>query len=273
MSTFVPHHLSITCEHTAGNNGAGRLFFLPGSDGRARRISQRFDACEVLESERQLNVYLGRTERDGVTVDVGTVATGMGCPSLDIVVTELIMLGARHFIRVGTAGSLQPAAVKVGDLVVATAAVRDQGTSDTYVVREYPAVADSEVVAALERAAEACAMAQHTFKGVVHSKDSLYSRELGHGPRRADNQDYMRQLREIGVLASEMEAAHLLVLSDVHAGPAAPIAVSGPASAKIRSGALLAIIGDETAFAEPEQIRRTEELAIDVALAAAVELF
>ena len=145
MTKFVPHHLSIDTEHTRGNRGAGRLFLLPGSDGRARRIAERFSDSEVIPSDRQLNVHLGRLQRDDVTVDVGTVATGMGCPSLDIVVTELIELGARHFIRVGTAGSLQRDVVQVGDLVIATGAVRDEATSDAYAPREYPAIADPEI--------------------------------------------------------------------------------------------------------------------------------
>jgi uridine phosphorylase len=270
--SFVPHHLAITAEHAAGNHGAGRLFFLPGSDGRANRLSQHFSDREVIPSDRQLNVYLGQIEKHGATVDVGAVATGMGCPSLDIVVTELILLGARSFIRVGTAGSLLPGVVSTGDLVIATGAVRDESTSDCYVAREYPAVADGEIVAALERAALGCDMGDHTFKGVVHSKDSLYSREMGYGPRQAINQDYMRQLSEIGVVASEMETAHLLVLSDVHSKK--PVPLSTPAGvAKIRSGALLAVIGDHTAFSGAEQTRRAEEAAITIAIAAAHELF
>ncbi len=269
MACFVPHHLEIGAEHTQGNGGAGRLFFLPGSEGRAARISQRFSDPVTIPSDRQLNVYLGHLSAG--QVDVGVVATGMGCPSLDIVVTELIGLGARHFIRVGTAGSLNPRLVSTGDLVLATAAVRDQGASDNYICKEYPAVADIDVVLALGRAALTCGVADRTFRGVVHSKDSLYAREFGLGPCSAANREYMDQLRRIGVLASEMETAHLLILSDVHS--TVPQRLDRGAAGKVRSGAVLAIIGDESAFADGEQVARAEQAAIDVALEAAYELF
>ena len=264
MASFKPHHLSIGPEHTQGNGGVGRLFFLPGSDGRARRIAERFTDVEEVGSDRQLNVHLGRVPTEAGPVDVGAVATGMGCPSLDIVATELILLGARTLIRVGTAGSMQPDRVRVGDLVVATAAVRDEGTSDRYVGVEYPAIADPDVVRALESAAARSGMGERTFSGVVHTKDSLFAREMGHGPLQEANRAYMEQLHGLGVLASEMESAHLFVLSHVHSGAAS--------AARIRAGALLAIIGDQTAFAAKEQAAVAEKAAIDVAIESAADL-
>ncbi len=273
QDSFSPHHLSITAEQVRGNAGKGRLFFLPGSDGRASRISERFSDCEALRCDRQLNVYLGRLQGSGGPVDVGVVATGMGCPSLDIVVSELVLLGARSFIRVGTAGSLRPDMVRVGDLVVATGAVRDEATSDAYVVREYPAVADPEVVASLQRAAFACGVEDHTYAGIIHTKDSLFAREMGAGPRSAENKEYLRQLRSMGVLASEMESAHLFVLANVYSTAIVPLSRrSSDQGQRVRSGAVLAIIGDDTAFADTGAVVRVEEEAIEVALQAAVDL-
>jgi uridine phosphorylase len=271
MHHVIPHHIAITAEHAAGNDGAGRVFLLPGSDGRARRIGERFLDTTVVGSDRQLNVSLGRLEVSGRSVDVGTVATGMGCPSVDIVVTELISLGVRRFIRVGTAGSLRPREVPAGSLVIATAAVRDEGASDRYVCPEYPAVADPAVIAALEEAARSSGHAARTFSGVVHSKDSLFARELGHGPRRELNHRYMAELEAIGVLATEMEAAHLFVLAKVH-GPE-PTPLTGlDRSTAVQAGAVLAIIGDDQPFAGDEVIAATENAAIEVALGAAARL-
>ncbi len=269
---FTPYHLTLNAADVAGNGGAGRVFFLPGSDGRARRIGERFAGRFERPSDRQLNAYLGHLEAGGRKVDVGAVATGMGCPSLDIVVTELILLGVRHFIRVGTCGSLRPDVVRVGHLVLATGAVRDEGASDRYIVREYPSIADPVVLAALETAAERKGYAARTFKGVVHSKDSLYGLEFEHGPRRAENHDYMRQLREMRVLATEMEAAHLFVLCDVHSTGIAPLATKPPVGAFVRSGAVLAVIGDDEPFADPALVADVENAAVDVALQAALEL-
>ena len=267
-----PHHLSIAPEHVAGNDGRGRVFLLPGSDGRACRIGEHLADHRVIPSPRQLNVHLGRMElEDGRGADVGVVATGMGCPSLDIVATELIHLGARVLVRVGTSGSLQPEQVRAGDLVIATAAVRDEGTSDSYADRGFPAVADTEVVRALERAARAAGHGARTYRGLLHTKDSLFAREMGQGPRAEANRRFIAEMEALGVLASEMEAAHLFVLGHVHSRRVAPLD-SEPTADRVRTGALVAVIGDDTAFAEPERVAAAEEAAIEVALRAAVEL-
>jgi uridine phosphorylase len=273
MDHFSPHHIAIDAAQAAGNGGRGRLFYLPGSDGRARAIAEAFEGLEVVPSERQLNVYLGRLRGpDGASVDVGAVASGMGCPSLDIVVTELVMLGARTLIRVGTAGSMQPDALRSGDIVIAAAAVRDEAASDDYVDRGYPAVADRGVVAALEHAAVAVGLGDRAFTGVVHSKDTLFGRELGVGPRAASNREATRQLEQMGVLASEMESAHLFVLSHVHSKAVAPVAAAAPAGL-VRAGAVLAVISDQAGFAAPDVAAPAIKGAVDIALAAAFDLF
>ncbi len=273
MAPFQPHHLPIDAEHLRGNGEHGRLLFLPGSDGRAHRIAERFVSRQVIKSDRQHNVYLGRIESDELGVDVATVSTGMGCASLNIVASELILLGARLLLRVGTAGSLVPGAVRAGSLVIATAAVRDEGASDRYVSRDYPAVGHPELVAALERAALGLGHGERTFRGLVHAKDTLYGVEFGHGPRRRDNEAYLAELRSMRVLASDMETSHLFVLADVHSTAVAPIARPAEPGALIRAGSVLAVVGDDSPYAPPPVIRRTEEAAIEVALEATLELF
>jgi uridine phosphorylase len=267
-----PHHLAIGPEHVEGNGDAGRIFFLPGSDGRARRLGERFLGLEVVPHERQHNVYLGALERDGARVDVGAVSTGMGCTSLDVIVTELIGLGARPLLRVGTAGSLVPDVVRAGCLVIATAGVRDEGASDRYITRDYPAVGHLDWVLALREAARRRGLAERTFVGVVHAKDSLPAMELGEGPRVAENHAYMAQLRRMRVLASDMETAHLFVLADVHSTEVAPLSAVPSPTGRVRAGSVLAVVGDDTPFAAPERIRATEEAAIEVALEAALGL-
>lgn len=267
------HHIPLQREHTQGNDGAGRFFFLPGSEGRARRIAQHFAGTEVLESDRQLNVYLGKLEANDIAVDVGVVSTGMGCPSLDIVVTELIGMGAKHFLRVGTAGSLQPHEIQVGSLVVASGAVRHEGTSARYITPEYPSMADPLLVAALRRAAHNLNVQHETYEGIVHSKDSLYGVEMSQGPLAQENHAYMKALAEMGVLATEMECAHLFVLSDVYTNTIRPLAQQNLHANIIRSSGVMAVIGDGDAFsADHEAVQRTEQKAIDLALEAALEL-
>jgi uridine phosphorylase len=273
VAEFEPHHLSITAEHVQGNRGWGRVFLIPGSDGRARRISERFEGAECIPSDRQHNVYLGSLPLDGGgSIEVASVCTGMGCPTLSIVMTELILLGARLFVRVGTAGSLKRDTIRTGSLVIATAGVRDEGASNRYIDTGYPAVADPDMVAALERAAIGLGFGDRTYKGVVHAKDALYAVEFGHGPLADENEAYLARLAQMGVLASDMETSHLFVLSDVHSGEVGPISAAPSPAGKIKSGAVLAVVGDDSPFAEPEAARAAEQAAVDVAVQAVREL-
>ena len=262
------HHLEVGPEVLAGNGGLGRYVLLPGSVDRAARIARRFDGVEVHQNRRRLDVHVGSYRG----VDVAAVPTGMGCPSVDIVVNELVALGARRLVRVGTAGSMSPT-VRVGDLVVATAAVRDEGTSEAYAVPGYPAVADPFLVASMLHASGALGLDDRVHAGVVHSKDSFFGREFGQGPLSATNRAYMDVLAASGVLASEMEAAHLFVLGSVlRRGPTALRDVRTRAAA-LRVGAVLAVIGTtESGIVSLADEQATEERLIDLALAGLVHL-
>jgi uridine phosphorylase len=107
---------------------------------------------------------------------------------------------------------------------------------------------------------------------VVHSKDSLFAREMQQGARAAENQEYMRQLGALGVLATEMECAHLFVLAQVHSRSVAPLSEEPSGQGRIRAGAVLAIIGDDRPFVEPALAARAEQACMQVALRSAVEL-
>ncbi|MEJ2744874.1 MAG: nucleoside phosphorylase, partial [bacterium] len=115
----------------------GRYVLLPGDPGRVPVIAGFLDKAEKVAQNREYTTYTG--EVDGVKVSV--TSTGIGCPSAAIAVEELARVGADTFIRVGTAGGLQTD-VGIGDLVISTATVREDGTSLQYVPLNYPAVAD-----------------------------------------------------------------------------------------------------------------------------------
>ena len=102
---------------------------------------------------------------------VSVVSTGIGCPSTAIAVEELVEAGADTFIRVGSAGAIQPEG-QMGDVAIVTAAIRDEGTSRQYLPIEFPAVADLDVVNALRAAAKKLGFRYHI--GVAQSKDSFY---------------------------------------------------------------------------------------------------
>jgi len=265
MTAFVPHephHIQATADDLAGNRGTGRFVFLPGSDGRAKAIAHHFRNLTVCPSPRAHNLYLGVLNTPHGPLDVASVASGMGCPSLDIIVNELVQLGVRRLLRVGTAGACS-FRVSVGDLVIASGAVRDEHTSSMYVPPEYPSIADAMLVADAENAARATPPGGRVHTGIVHSKDSLFAREYLQGPRKAENQRYMEILAASGVLASEMESSHLFILASVLT---ASILAADPGAEPVRAGAILGIIGDATHMGTPDTVSSTTDAAVALAL-------
>ena len=145
----------------------GSYVILPGDPGRCRQIAAYLDNPQKIAENREFTTYTGIL--DGVKVSV--VSTGIGGPSAAIALEELIHCGAHTFIRVGTSGGMQPE-VLGGDLVIATGAVRMDGTGTEYAPIEYPATAHFDVVQALQQAA---VQSGHRFHiGVVQCKDSFY---------------------------------------------------------------------------------------------------
>jgi uridine phosphorylase len=256
------HHLEVGPEVFAGNDGLGRYILLPGSVNRAARVAARFDNVVHHENRRKLDVFTGTWQG----IDLAVVPTGMGCPSVDIVVNEILALGGRRFLRIGTAGSLQ-AHVPVGDLVLATGGVRDEGTSLAYAVPGFPALADATLLSAAMDAAILLGHGRHVHAGLVHTKDSFFGREFAQGPLGARNKAYMDDLARAGVLASEMESAHLFILASVlQRGPTDVLSLRSR-DAGLRAGALLAIIGTvEHGLATREEEQKAEERLIEVAL-------
>jgi uridine phosphorylase len=253
-------HMNITSQDLQGNGRLGRYILLPGSDGRAEAMAQRLQNVQVRSHSRRHNFYMGSWQN----IEIGVMSSGMGCPSMDIIATELLHQGARRIIRVGTAGSLQPQRLRIGSLVVPTAAVRDEGTSRHYLDRSIPVQASLEFLDAVRRAAVEQKMNDKLFLGITHTKDSLYAREFGEGPMQGENTRYMQHLQAAGVLASEMECAQLFTLMQVWNQK---ILQTEPDRPSVRSGAILAIIGDDQPFADGDAVKLTIERAIDLGFA------
>jgi uridine phosphorylase len=271
MSPIEPHHIRIGPEQVAGNGGLGRVFFVPGSSARTEALAEHFTDVQCFPSPRRLDAFIGRYSSGGVSIDVGACPTGMGCPSLGIIVTELLALGVRRLMRVGSAGSLQPG-LGSGDLVIASGGVRDEAASDAYCSRDIPALAHPDWIRSLELSAARHGFGERTYTGLVHTKDSLYGREFSLGPRRVQNQEYMDELRQMGVLCSEMESSHLFILAAAHRCQPRSLAQGQRGPDLVKAGSLLAVVGDEGVFDPDHKSRPVEEQAIRVALDAAVEL-
>lgn len=184
----------------------GRYVILTGDPGRVPQIAALLDEPVKISSNREYCVYTGSLEGERVTV----CSTGIGGPSAAIAVEELVKCGADTFIRVGTSGGIR-LDVTGGDLCIATAAVRAEGTSKEYLPEGYPAAADYEVVNALaEAAAELCdgTDGNKFHVGVVQSKDSFYGEVEPEASAvthklNAEWEGYVK----CGCLTSEMECA------------------------------------------------------------------
>jgi len=261
---FIPEHLNATPADLAGNHGIGRYIFLPGSDHRAKQIAERFDNTVVKQHERGHNLYLGTISLDNQSIDVASVASGMGCPSAEIIVHELFHLGAKRFLRVGTAGSLQPDVVKVGDIVNAQASVRDENTTTHYAPPEFPALASLEFTSSIMLAAERIGLADHLHTGMAHCKSAFYASEFGAGPRATDNKAYLLLLAEYGVLASEMETATIFVQSQIY-NHVLGLKGTSP-DHRVLAGAILSIISSSENFDRSEKAATVIQNAISLAI-------
>jgi uridine phosphorylase len=213
---FKPMHINATSADFLGNNKIGRYVFLPGSNGRAKKIAEHFSDLNSKEHVRGHHLYLGNLNHNGKKIAVACISSGMGCPSMEIILHELYHLGAKRFLRVGTAGSLQPETIKVGDLVNAIASVRDESTTQDYLPPEFPAVSSPEFNLKIAEAYQSLDPQYKLHSGIIHCKSSFYAREYIHGPLSESHKQYLQLLNKYGVLASEMETAALFVQSRLY---------------------------------------------------------
>jgi uridine phosphorylase len=189
-----------------GNGDVGRYVFLPGDPKRCAKIAAYFDDAELVGDSREFVTYTGYI--DGVKVSV--TSTGIGGPSASIAMEELTACGADTFIRVGTCGGVD-LNVKSGDMVIATGAIRMEGTTREYAPIEYPAVADFDVTIALREAAKKLGFTAHL--GVVQCKDSFYGQhEPEVKPIGYDLLNKWDAWVKCGCKASEMESSTLFIV-------------------------------------------------------------
>jgi uridine phosphorylase len=184
----------------------GRYVILPGDPKRCIKIAKYFDNLVLVADNREFITYTGTLDGEKVSV----TSTGIGGPSASIAMEELVRCGADTFIRIGTCGGMQTE-VRSGDVVVATGAIRMEGTSREYAPIEFPAVADLAVTNALVEAAEQLGASHHV--GVVQCKDSFYGQhEPEKKPVGYELLNKWEAWKQLGCLASEMESAALFIV-------------------------------------------------------------
>ena len=183
----------------------GEYVILPGDPKRCEKIAAYFDEPKLIADRREFVTYTGLL--NGVKVSV--TSTGIGGPSASIALEELVKVGGKYFIRVGTCGGMQKD-VKSGDLIIATGAIRMEGTSKEYAPIEFPAIADYDIVTALKKSAEKLNLPHHL--GVVQCKDAFYGQ---HNPELMpvsyELENKWQAWLKMGTLASEMESAALFI--------------------------------------------------------------
>ena len=184
----------------------GEYVILPGDPHRVPKIAAYFDNPVKVADSREFVTYTGTL--DGVKVSC--TSTGVGGPSASIALEELCNVGGKTFIRVGTCGGMD-INVKGGDIVIATGAVRQDGTSKEYAPIEYPAVPDVTVAASLVFAARDLGFKYHT--GVVQCKDAFYGQHMPEAlPNSHELLNKWDAWLRLGCKASEMESSTLFIV-------------------------------------------------------------
>jgi uridine phosphorylase len=172
------------------------IALVPGDPGRVERIAGHCENVERVSENREYAVVNAEYEGTPLTI----CSTGIGCPSATIAVEELARVGVETFVRVGTTGALQ-AGIDIGDMVVATGAAKEEGTTKRYERGTYPATPDFGVLSALVDAAEANDEDVHV--GPIVTDDAFYN----------ESEAYVADWEEAGMLAVEMEAAALFTVA------------------------------------------------------------
>jgi len=225
------------------------IAIIPGDPGRVDRIAAQCTNAETIAQNREYKLVNATYEGRELTI----CSTGIGCPSAAIAVEELNAAGVETVIRCGTTGALQ-AGIEIGDMVVATGAAKEEGTSKRYESATYPAVPDYGVLTALADAAEANDEDVHV--GPIVSDDAFYN----------ESDEYVRDWEAANLLAIEMEAAAVFSIARRKGMRAGAICtVDGNLVEGTKKGA----DSDEEL---PEKAKNNVERAIAITLSAATTL-
>ena len=188
-----------------GPGDVGKYVLLPGDPKRCEKIAAYLEDAKQVADSREFVTYTGYLDGEKVSV----TSTGIGGPSASIAMEELWRCGADTFVRIGTCGGMQTE-ILGGDLIIATGAIRMEGTSKEYAPIEYPAVADIDIVNALRASAGKLGFRSHT--GVVQCKDAFYGQhEPEVKPVSYELLNKWEAWIRCGALASEMESAALFI--------------------------------------------------------------
>lgn len=239
------------------------IVLLPGDPNRAELIGTKYLSNGILvASYREFVTYTGFYKGEKISV----TSTGIGSPSTAIAVEELINMGARILIRVGTCGGALKKEIKPGSLIIPNAAIREEGTTKEYLPPEFPALADADVVKALSESAQKLNV--KSYIGINRTHDAYYGQSSNIKQWGSIFLNDRMKNWSYPLLSSEMECAPLFLISLLRG---------------VKSGAVLAvnanpeplkeIMQGKVAFDVPVSKIRSKEaiLSIDRAIRTALE--
>ncbi len=190
---------------------------IPGDPGRVELFASLLDKAEKVAHKREYLTYTG--EKDGVPISC--TSTGIGPSPTAIGVEELIRIGAKNIIRVGTCGPIQPF-LKPGEMIVATGAVRGERATEEFISIDYPAMADFRIVRALIDACERLDVPYH--KGLVRTHDAFY---LESPWAQGDVKARLQKWIDLDVLAVENESSAIFVIAGMQGVRSGTVLLSG----------------------------------------------
>lgn len=193
----------------------GEYVLLPGDPARSDRVAKYLDNPVLIAHNREYRTFTGYYK--GVKISV--TSTGIGCPSASIAVEELANVGAKVFIRIGSSAALQPN-IRLGDLLISTGSMKNEGTSKFYVPENFPAVPDFDLTNTLIKTAKDMKeeLDYEVHHGICASDDAFYG----------EDEKWIKGLENLGITNVEMEASAIFTVAHVRKLKAACIcAVSG----------------------------------------------
>ena len=180
-------------------NDINKMVVLPGDPERVLRVAGFLDTWEEVAYNREFRTIKGMYKEVPITV----TSTGIGGASATIALEELITCGAKYFIRIGSAGACQ-SQIDIGDLIISTGAVREEGASKMYVSQNYPAIASFELLRIIDDTSTE--LGYSLFKGITRSHDSFY----------IDNErQLIKHWNSKNILGSDMETSAIYTVGSL----------------------------------------------------------
>ncbi len=264
MKKIYPGQPHILCD----TRKLPKYFLLPGDPARATKIANEYlEKSELVSEYREFRIYQGYYKN----ILIGVCSTGIGSPSTAIATEELINIGAKILIRVGTCGGALKKEIQPGSIIIPVAAIREEGTTKEYLPPEFPAVADRSVIFALEKAAQSLNIKY--FVGMNRTHDAYYGQAINLKRWGSPYVDPRMKSWPYPLLSSEMECAPLFLISFMRGVQAGAVLAVNSYPEDLQN-----IVLEKQKFATPnskiftDEAKKSVERAIQTALDAIVLL-